>query len=85
MRLTRRERLASFIEQMLDEAGKRLEGTLTDDTSLIESGLLDSLAILSLAKWIDEELGGDALDLESVDFLAEWDSIGAILRSVDTK
>ena len=81
--MTRRDRLVAFLEATLQDAAKTVEGGLDDGTSLIRSGLLDSLGILSLATWVDEELGGQLLDLESIDLANEWDSIPGILRSME--
>ncbi len=83
--MNRRDRLVAFLEATLEEAEKSVEGGITDETSLIQSGLLDSLGILSLATWVDEELGGALLDLESFDFATEWDSVPAILRSMEER
>lgn len=72
------ESLVRLVEDLLAESEKRPEGPLRDETSLIASGLLDSLALLQIAEWISEQLGG-ALDLESVDVRTEWDSVADIL------
>lgn len=75
---TRRERLRAFVEQKLEEAEPQTHLDLEDDTSLLRSRLLDSLAILQLAEWIEGELG-KPLDLESLEIAKEWDTIGLVL------
>jgi acyl carrier protein len=77
----RRERLLEFVRGRLEEAHSEGIEPLTDETSLLRSRLLDSLAILQLADWIDTELGVP-LDLQRVDLAAEWDTIASILAFV---
>ena len=56
---------------------------LRDDDSLLTSGFIDSLGILDLATFIDEEFG---LNLDDADLTPEnFDSIAAIARLVDTR
>lgn len=68
----RRRWLVEFIETQLPE------NTLIDaDTSLIRSGLLDSLGLMNLALRIEEEIGR-GLDPTSVDLVRAWDTVAAI-------
>lgn len=55
---------------------------VTDNTSLIRSGILDSLALLKLALWIEQEVGRP-LDPGSIEIAREWDSIADIVRFVE--
>jgi GNAT superfamily N-acetyltransferase len=55
---------------------------LGDSTSLIASGLIDSLALFNLILWIETK-SGRTLDAASIDAAREWDSITAILRYLD--
>ena len=55
---------------------------LSDDTSLIASGLIDSLALFNLILWIETK-SGRTIDAASIDPAGEWDSIEAILRYLD--
>jgi acyl carrier protein len=84
MSSTRREALVALVQRLLAEGEKGLEGPLRDDTSLIRSGLLDSLALLQLAEWVAEELGG-ALELEQVDLRAEWDTLADVLAFLERR
>jgi acyl carrier protein len=84
MSSTRREALVALVKRLLAESEKEPAGELRDDTSLIGSGLLDSLALLQLAEWVAEELGG-ALDLERVDIRAEWDTLADILGFLERR
>jgi neutral ceramidase len=55
---------------------------LTPDTSLLRSGLLDSLATLQLTEWIQREVGPD-VDLLQFDLSAEWETVGRIEQFVE--
>ena len=77
-----RERLQSFIQELLELAGNGSVSELEPGTSLLVSGLLDSNSVLELAVWIEEEVGHE-LDLEGIGFREEWDSIDAILAFIE--
>ncbi len=81
MSTNREESLETLIRELIEEAEVEFDGVLEPDTSLIESGLLDSLSLLSIAEWVDDELAG-ALDLKKTNLREEWDSMGAILDFV---
>jgi acyl carrier protein len=49
-----------------------------DDTSLIRSGILDSLGLLELILWLEQRLGRP-LDPTALDLASELDSIRDIL------
>lgn len=72
------ERLAAFVRGLNVE----LEGELGDDTALITSGLLDSLALLSLAAWIEREISAQ-VDFMEFDLATEWDSISTIASFIE--
>lgn len=55
--------------------------SLEDDTSLIGSGVLDSLALFNLILWIEQKTGR-SIEPTSVNPVAEWDSITRILQYV---
>ena len=57
---------------------------LEDDTPLISSGQVDSLALFNLALWIEKELNAK-LDLTTLDPLKEWDTIADILGFIERK
>ncbi|MEW5976826.1 MAG: hypothetical protein AB1898_13565 [Acidobacteriota bacterium] len=56
----------------------QFNGELNERTSLIKSGLLNSLALFNLATWIEEHVG-PAVDLTSFDVTREWDTVEDIL------
>jgi acyl carrier protein len=73
-----RDRLA----RLLEEGKQDSDGLLGDDTSLIRSGLLDSLGLFNLALWIEKETGS-RLDLSSLDPSNEWETIPDILNFIE--
>ncbi len=54
-----------------------------EETSLIRSGLLDSLALFNLALWVERE-AGQPFDLTSLDLSREWDTVAGIVEFVET-
>ena len=76
----RSERLLALVRELLEAA--EIDVEVDENTSLLRSELLDSLAVVQIAGWVNDELSG-RLDLESVNIREEWDSIAAILAFVD--
>jgi acyl carrier protein len=71
-------RLTAFIEGLDVE----LNGDLKEDTPLIESGLFDSLALVQLAAWIEQEIDRH-VDLTAFDLSKEWNTIADILSFIE--
>ena len=59
-----------------------LDAGLRDDTSLIRSGVLDSVALFQLVLWLEEKLGKPVNPAE-YDLIAEWDTIDDILGFIE--
>lgn len=78
----RHQRLVQFLNELLQEFDPDNDVDLTDDTSLIRSGLLSSLAVLMLAEWINGECD-EELDITGVDIAARWNSVDCILTFID--
>lgn len=76
-----RAKLVDFINAKINESGKTIPGEFDDNTPLITSGLLESLHLLELALLLEEEVGSP-LDLTTLDFVKEWDTIDRILNFV---
>ncbi|HKU85060.1 MAG TPA: acyl carrier protein [Casimicrobiaceae bacterium] len=57
---------------------------LRDDTPLITSGLLDSLALFNLAAWVEDQCGG-AIDPATFDVVREWNSIADVVSFVERR
>jgi acyl carrier protein len=72
-----RDRLIGLIEENNPETCAGLR----DDTSLIRSGLIDSMGLFNLALWIERETGSK-LDLNAFDISTEWETIGGILSFI---
>lgn len=72
------------LRALIREGALDLDVDLRDDTSLIRSGVVDSLGLFNLALWIEAQLG-ESLDLTSVDPQAEWDTIGDIVTFVERR
>lgn len=74
-----RRKLLDFISVKLADSGKPVPENFNDTTPLISSGLLESLHLLELALLLEEEIGSP-LDLTTIDFVIEWDTIDGIIK-----
>ena len=83
MIMNRHDRLLDFIKIEIKVSGIKLSEELNDNTSLIKSGLFDSLALLELGILIEKEIGSQ-IDLTSIDIREDWDSIVNILKFIKT-
>lgn len=72
------DRLVAFIEGQDLE----LDSELKETTSLIKSGLMDSLALFNLATWIEGEINSQ-VDLTAFDISEEWDTVANILSFIE--
>lgn len=61
--------------------GVRLDPDAPDESPLIGSGALDSLALFRLALWIEQELGRP-VDPGAFDIATEWDSVSRVVSFV---
>jgi acyl carrier protein len=52
-----------------------------DDTPLITSGVLDSLNLVELAAWVEQQVGRP-IDATAIDLTEEWNTPASILRFV---
>lgn len=76
--MSSRVQLLDFLrETLLDPSLK-----LGDDTSLIQSGLLDSSALFNLALWIENHTSSP-IDPASFDLPTEWDTVACILEFIE--
>lgn len=74
-------KLADFIDAKIKDSGKSIPGNFDDTTPLISSGLLESLHLLELALLVEEEVRVP-LDLTTLDFVKEWDTVDNIIMFV---
>lgn len=75
-----RQMLQRFIEQRFPLAGTR---ELTDDTPLLDSGIVDSLGVLDLVVFIEENFGIVAEDHELVP--ENFGTIATLTRFVQSR
>jgi len=57
---------------------------LTDETSLLRSGLFDSTALFHLVEWIESRVGAP-VDPTSLDLVHEWDTVSRILAFIERR
>jgi hypothetical protein len=74
--------LRSELRSVLRSAGVDVDDSFEDSRSLIQAGLLDSVALFELVLWMEAKIG-HAVDPQSTDIAHEWDSIAHILRYVE--
>ena len=66
---------------IIEDSDVEFDGGLTDHTSLIKSGKLDSLGLFNVASFIERQIG-PKLDLTSFDIAREWDTIADIINFI---
>lgn len=71
--------LETFIRETLWELGTGDDGELTLDTSLLRSGLFDSIAVLKLVAWIEGQVG-IPMNATAINPFNDLDSMREILR-----
>ena len=79
---TARDTRRAALRALLRECDVDAEGPLNDETPLISSGLLDSLALFRVALWVEEQTG-QHIDPATLDLAHAWDSITFILDFID--
>lgn len=72
------ERLLAFLHEVLPPDTPPITG----ETPLFRTGLLDSLAIVHLIVWVEEQTGRP-LDPRNFDPLEEWSVVSDVSRFVD--
>ena len=76
-----KQELHKRIVAVLEERGESTE-SLTETTSLVRDGLLDSLALLQVAMWIEKETA-TRIDLRKLDMRKDWDCIADICAYIE--
>ena len=74
--------LREELHSLLSEHTHRLGQPLDDDTPLISSGVLDSLAVFNLVVWIEGKLG-KTVDPLVTDFASAWDTVALIIKFIE--
>lgn len=74
-----REKVRTFVQELLAEYGESAD--ISDDTALLSSGILDSLAVLRIVVFLEQEFGLDLADrgFDQNDF----DSVTSIMRLLE--
>lgn len=75
-----RERVFEFINGDDFDLGDEVQG----HTSLIRSGLLDSLSLFKLALWIEGEVRSP-IDITAIDIAEVWDTPDDIARFIEAR
>lgn len=71
-------KLIEFLETITPNSSARF----TPATPIFSTGLFDSLALVQLVGWVEEETG-TAIDPASLDFRAEWATAGHVANFID--
>ena len=69
--------LLDFLRDAEPPLGGDVALEIVEDTSLLRSGLLDSLALFRLLEWIEAAVGAP-VDATAVDVLEDWDTPRAV-------
>lgn len=77
-------RLLAFVTRQVEERRGWHGPPPTEETSLIRSGLFDSLALVELAEWIGRE-AGEALGAGEARLLAECDTVRDVLKFLEAR
>ena len=74
--------LRDQLVELILGSGVELDGELDDETSLVQSGLLDSMALFELMTFIAERVD-PTIDLTAFDVRQEWDTVTSVLAFID--
>jgi acyl carrier protein len=66
---------------VLEASDSFTDGELEDDSPLIKSGKLDSLALFNLALFVESQIGRK-VDVTAFDLATEWNTINDILNFI---
>lgn len=78
IRIARRAELVALLTECIPD----LAPDLADDTPLISSGLVESLALLHVALWVEAQIDS-AVELSAFNLAAEWETPNTILDFVE--
>jgi acyl carrier protein len=73
-----RRRLLEFLATLTVDLGD----DVNDDTALVGSGRLDSLALVQLVLWVEEEIG-QPVDPGVIDMTIEWTTVRNLLVCIE--
>ncbi len=70
------------LRALIVEFAHHEHSAIDEDTPLISSGSIESMALLNVALWVEEHIAA-TVEITSFDLAAEWDSIGKILDFIE--
>ena len=76
------ESLRNELLGLLPNWGAKVDGSGTNEASLIASGRIDSVGLFELLLWIEEKIGAP-IDPAAVDWRREWDTVPGILNYIE--
>ena len=76
------DKVLAFVAGLLAELGWEPEEGLHAELSLLKSGVCDSYSILTLAVWIEEEIGRE-IELSELNFEELWDTPALIAGFIE--
>ena len=76
------ESLRNELLGLLPNWGAKVDGSGTNEASLIASGRIDSVGLFELLLWIEEKTGAP-IDPAAVDWRREWDTVTGILHYIE--
>ena len=82
--VSRRRRLREKLIRAIVPADPDAIGELTETSSLIRSGLVDSQGLLNMALLVEREIGRP-VDLTAIDLVSEWDTIADVIRFIEAR
>ncbi len=74
--------LREQLRALIAEFARHESSAIDDDTPLISSALVESMALLNVAPWVEGHIAA-TVEITSFDLAAEWDSIGKILDFIE--
>jgi len=77
-----RDTLREQLRALIVEFASHHPGAIADDTPLISSGLVESVILLNVALWVEEQID-PAVEITAFDLTAEWDTVADILHFVE--
>ena len=80
--LPNRDTLRDQLRALITEFTRHEPGAIDDDTPLISSAMVESIALLNVALWVEEQIDA-TVEIASFDLTAEWDTLGQILNFVE--
>jgi len=77
-----RGRLREQLRALIGALARPDEEAIDDDTPLISSGRVESITLLNVALWVEEQTDA-AVEITSSALAADWDSVARILDFVE--